>query len=162
MDLREAIEDRVRRLEALHELHEEWMRRGDSLIERVSREVFYPGKSGLGVLVLRWRKCARAVSGGCVWCAGRASGAHGPYWFVARRWANGTTTSQYIAGKLTRTAMRKAIGHTRGYERLLPLIEERELVCDALKAIREAWRKIDRALAMAETRAAIRDMKGGE
>lgn len=157
MDLRGMIEERVARLQALYELHEEWMRRGDRLIERVSQEVYYPSKAGHGVLVLRWRRCARGDR--CVWCASRSGGAHGPYWFVVRRWANGTMTSQYVRGRLTRTAMRKAMGHTRGYERLLPLVEERELVVEAVKAIRDALRKIDRALQQAETRAGLRKLK---
>ena len=152
MGLHDAMRERVRRVEALLDHHARWMERGDDLIRRVSGVVFYPGRAGHGVVVLRWRRCARGD--GCVWCSSFPHGAHGPYWFVTRRWAGGKTTSAYISGKLTRTAMRKVMGHTRGYEALEPLVREREEVVSAIKEVRAALRKIDNVLSSVEALAA--------
>ena len=132
----------VKRIEALEARYMEIRAAGDALIERVRRESYYDTDRS-GYMTLRWRSCGSEL---CAWCPD----GHGPYWAYARYYhKTGNTRSVHVRG-ITHRELLRVVGHTRGYRELKALDEERKKIVRDLKALKDAYGAIKRALSKAE------------
>ncbi|RME80590.1 MAG: hypothetical protein D6771_09305 [Zetaproteobacteria bacterium] len=120
----------------------------NGLIKEVDQGAYADHAKGT-MIALRWRSCPETAGRSCRWCPR----GHGPYWFYYY-WVNnkrGVVRPRSVRiAKITHRELLSVVGHTRGYHVLKAYDERLQPLRKRMALIREAVRKIDAALRVAE------------